>query len=242
MAHFDDAHALVEHARQELGEIRAAYDASLHDKVISPKLLIGIKNFMENLRSALDFTAHGLFAKFGSSPHKAPKVCFPYASQNQDIAAFRQSKRVEACIPGITAARPDVVAMIEGYQHFAGAANAWLPVFMDLSNANKHQQLTPQVRRETRELRISSGGASISLGEGASISMGPGTSIQMGRLVIPGGQEFDVTRPPRTIGEGRTEVITWVSFHFSSNGAPVLPLLESALDGVGRIVANLSRA
>jgi len=195
---------------------------------------------MENLRSALDFTAHGLFRKYGASKASNPRIYFPYAPLNQPEAQFRKSRRINACIPGISTSRTDVAARIESYQHFADPNNRWLPVFMELNNENKHQRLTPQIRKETKELRISSGGASISMGPGASISMGPGASIQIGRLTIPGGQSFDVNRPPKTIGPGKKEMITWVSFHFSTNNEPVLPLLRQAIEGVDRIVRELS--
>ena len=54
---FDDAQDLAAHAEQALAKIRAAYEASLHQQTISSSLLIEIKNFFENLRSALDFAA-----------------------------------------------------------------------------------------------------------------------------------------------------------------------------------------
>jgi len=240
MSYFDDASHLVEYAREHFTEIEKVYNASLSEKEIKPKLLIEIKNFMENLRSALDFTAHGLFQRYGSSTASNPKIYFPYASLSQSKEEFQKSRRVDACIPGLSTSRPDIVAKIESYQHFAAPNNGWLPIFMDLNNENKHQQLTPQIRKEAKELRISSGGAIMSMGSGASISIGPGASLQIGDMVIPGGQSFDVNRPPVTIGPGRKEIITWVSFHFSTNDEPVLPLLKQALEGVDRIIRGLS--
>jgi hypothetical protein len=124
-------------------------------------------------------------------------------------------------------------------QHFGSRGYTWLPAFMELTNENKHQRLTPQVRKESKEPRISGGGASIGIGEGASISIGPGASISVGGAIIRGGQSFGVGNPPRVEG-GTVEVITWVSFHFDSNGQPVLPFLELALKGSRDIVNKLS--
>ena len=240
MSYFDDANHLVKYTREHFTNIEEAYNASLSEKGIKPKLLIEIKNFMENLRSALDFTAHGLFQNYGSSTASNPKIYFPYASLSQSKEEFQKSRRIDACIPGLSTSRLDIAAKIESYQHFAAPNNRWLPIFMDLNNENKHQQLTPQVRKEAKELRISSGGASMSMGPGASVSIGPGASIQIGSIIIPGGQSFDVNKPPVTIGPGSKEVITLVSFHFSTNDEPVLPLLKQALEGIGRIVRELS--
>lgn len=239
MGHFEDAHELVVYSREALNRIGTAYTESLNQKTIKPRLLIEIKNLTENLRSALDYSAHGLYSRYGSSTKKNPKIYFPYATESQDEAEFVSSNRIENSIPGLTAGNPEAVAKLLSFQHFAGPEWAWLPRFMKLNNGNKHQQLTPQTRREDKELRLSSGEASISLGPGASISMGPGTSIQIGGMSVPGGQVIGPKQPAHAIG-GTQEVITWVSFRFSSNGEPVLDFLRQTLKGVDRIVDELS--
>lgn len=240
MACFDDARELLAHAQAKLPEIEGEYVASLEAKEVKGALLVEIKNVLENLRSSLDFAARGLFERYGSSAGKAPNIYFPYARLNQDRAAFETSGRIENCIPGLTAARPDVVLALTEAQHFGETANLWLPEFMDLNNENKHERLTPQTRSETKELRVSSGGTQISMGEGASISMGSGTSISLGGAgVIRGGQTFGANRPPRVAGPTTVEVVTWVSFCFDSNGRPVVPFLAAAVEGVGSIVGEL---
>ena len=241
MSYFDDARVLLDHAREDLTKIHKEYEASLSQKAIKPTLLVEIKNLMENLRSALDFSAHGLFDKYGSSTKKNPRIYFPYATADQDLSAFRRANRIDVCIPGLAATRPDIVTLIEDLQHFGRASMSWVPDFMALNNENKHQRLTPQVRRESKELRISGGGASIGLGQGASISIGRGASISIGGAVIRGGQTFDVNNPPVVQG-GKTEVITWVSFDFEEVGRPVLPLLTEAVRGVGEILDELESA
>lgn len=239
MSHFEDAHELVVYSRESLDRIEKVYNESLDQKTIKPSLLIEIKNLMENLRSALDYAARGLFDRYGNSTKKNPRIYFPYATDSQDLAAFRSSNRIEMSIPGLTVGSPSAAAKLLSFQHFSGPEWAWLPKFMRLNNDNKHQQLTPQTRTEYKERRLSSGGASISLGPGTSISMGPGTSIQIGDMFIPGGQDFGPGQPARAIG-GKQEVITWVSFQFSSNGEPVLGFLRQALEGVSRMVNELS--
>lgn len=241
MSAFKDAESLIEHAEEELPKIRLAYAESLSAKAIGPRLLVEIKNFCENLRSSLDFAAHGLFDQHCIQTAKKPKIYFPYATATQNQTEFEKSRRIDACIPGLSAVRPDVVALLLEMQHFGSKGYKWLPAFMELTNENKHQRLVPQVRRESKELRISGGGASIALGQGASISLGAGASISIGGAIVLGGQTFDVNRPPQVQG-GHVEVITWVSFHFETNGQPVIPFLESSLKGVREIVTTLGAA
>jgi hypothetical protein len=239
MGKFDDATDLIDHCKKTLEKIRKEYDDSLHEKSLKASLLIEIKNFMENLRSALDFTAHGLFEKYGDQSKKNNKIYFTYAWEGLSLADFKTKKIIDQKIPELPANRPDIESKIESYQYFADPNNSWLPKFMDLNNENKHQHLTPQTRKEIKELKISSGGASISLGEGASISVGSGASIQIGGVTIPGGQSFDVNNPARLVGSGKQEILIWVSFTFTSNNELVLPLLSSSLSGVEKIVSEL---
>lgn len=180
MSYFDDAKELISHSEEAFKKIKKSYDESLHDKEIKKTLLIEIKNMMENLRSALDFTAHGLYDKYGDKARKADKIYFPYAWEGLDQLGFASKKVVDNKIPGLATNKADIVTRIESYQHLANADNKWLPKFMDLNNENKHQKLTPQIRKETKQLNLSSAGASISLGQGASISLGRGASIQIG--------------------------------------------------------------
>ena len=81
MSAFDDAEQLLQHAATELPKIRAAYDASLHAKEVKGALLVEIKNFLENLRSALDFSARGLFDRYGKSAKAKPNVWKPMSSR-----------------------------------------------------------------------------------------------------------------------------------------------------------------
>lgn len=241
MAYKEDAIDLIKESKNILAEIKTEYEEALHDQEIKPKLLIKIKNFMENLRSALDFTAHHLFDTYGTSTSANLKVYFPYAWSGLDLNGFRTRNIIENKIPGLIANRPDIADDIESYQHFTTEENSWLPKFMDLNNENKHQRLTPQTRKEVKQLNIKSGdgGTSMSLGEGTSISIGPGAFIQMGDTIIPGGQTFDAGNPPKTIG-GAKEVITWVSFEFEDLNEPAFPFLEMAMGGCEKIVIELT--
>ena len=119
MSHFEDAIELVFHAERAIGQIQSEYSSSLNEKTIKKSLLIEIKNFMENLRSALDYAAHGLFDKYGTSSKSNPRIYFPYAKDDQSESDFLSSNRIESCIPGISTSRPDIVDIISSFQHFA---------------------------------------------------------------------------------------------------------------------------
>lgn len=95
MSLFDDAKHLVSESKDTFLEIENAYQESLYQKSIHPKLLIKIKNFMENLRSALDFTAHGIFHKYGDQSKMDQTIYFPYAWEGLDLNGFRSKSLFE---------------------------------------------------------------------------------------------------------------------------------------------------
>lgn len=237
MKQFKDAIELVEHCKLAFKKIEHAYDQSLNEKEIKTTLLIEIKNFMENLRSALDYTARGIFEKYGNCSNPAPNIYFPYAWKTLDKADFRDKRIVEKAIPGINSNRPDIVIRIESFQHFENPKNNWLPIFMELNNENKHQQLTPQGKKERKKLMLSSNGRTMTLSGKMSISKGH--QMKMGNMIIPGGQTFDASNPPSFIGEGTAEIVTWISFHFSTNNQPVLPFLKLCIAGTEAIINDL---
>ena len=112
---------------------------------------------------------------------------------------------------------------------------------MELNNENKHQRLTPQTRKEVKELRISSENVGMRLSGGASIKISGNAQIRMGNAIIGGNQIISPNNPAQIYGPAKREIITWVSFHFTENNEPVVPLLKQSLEGVESMVDELSK-
>lgn len=240
MSHFEDAKELIMYAKNKITDIKSSYEESLGKKDIQKQLQIEIKNFLENLRSALDYVAEGLFHKYGDSLKNHRNIYFPIAKEKTSLEDFRKRKGIENNIPGISNSNPSIVRKIESYQAFSDPKNVWLPKFRELCNNNKHQRLTPQVKRERKGLRISSNVGTMTMDPGTIATLAPGTVLKSGDLEIRGGQTFSPEKPPKIKGGGNVDVITWVSFEFSTNGEPVLQFLEVVLNGVEKIVEELS--
>jgi hypothetical protein len=70
------AHAekLIDHARKAFGQMKLIHVNALAERQDSDELQIDIKNLLENLRSALDFTARALYEKVAPSGGTAAKV------------------------------------------------------------------------------------------------------------------------------------------------------------------------
>jgi hypothetical protein len=218
MPKFDDALELVKHSEENLKIIISLHQQCLEEQAIKPLFLIEIKNFMENVRSALDYCASALFAKYGYSKKAYPKIYFPYAKLTDDRHKFR-TEIVERTIPGLLFSRPDIVIKLESYQHF-GNSGKWLPLFIEITNENKHEHLTPQTQKLYTAVRIS-----------GSIPPGGTVEINLSNIPLGGGQD----KPFHAVAE------KWTCLEFTTNEVPVLVLLMSALINVRKIIDELSK-
>ena len=91
MGRLDDINALLEVADEQLQKIEAEYNKSLNSKAISPKLPVYIKNYLENLRSPLDYLAKEICEKIISKTRR-DKTYFPISCESSKAFAVHISK------------------------------------------------------------------------------------------------------------------------------------------------------
>ena len=157
---FKDIEAVLLESKNRLPGIEAEYIKSLHNTNIDSQLLVDIKAYLSDLRSALDYLNH----KIPNSD-----TYFPICEHANDFSS-RYSK-VDLATRSI----------LEKYQPYN--KNEWLKWFNVLNNKNKHVTLVPQIRKETIETRVSApGGGGVSWGPG--VTFGAGVSI-MGVPIDP---------------------------------------------------------
>ncbi len=144
---FEDAVSLLRHCRSQLQPIQELYNASLKNQQVGTDLQIKVKEFLEHIRSALDYSMHGLLERLQIVPINPRLIYFPYAELEQGKEDFRK-KRVLQEVP----LHPYIVSTLESFQHFIDPGNSWLPKLCDLCNKNKHRAFTPQVLGEGQQL------------------------------------------------------------------------------------------
>jgi len=82
MSYFEDAHTLVNHCESKIGFLRTLHAQCLADQAIKPEFQVELKNFVENLRSVLDYCARGLFDKYGKVE----------GGESQNLLSVRQAR------------------------------------------------------------------------------------------------------------------------------------------------------
>jgi len=170
-----DINALLEVSDEQLQKIKAEYNKSLNSKAISPKLPVYIKNYLENLRSPLDYLAKEICERVLSKT-RGDKTYFPISCENSKAFAAHISKY----LPGLDVVNKQLYIVLEEIQTYSHSGCQALPKLSKLVNENKHNQLSPQTRTEKKGLIIDFPG-------GSKISMGPGSSISGGGIISSGG-------------------------------------------------------
>ena len=235
MSRLDDINAVLEVADELLQQIQAEYDGSLSSKNVSPKLSVYIKNYLENLRSSLDYLVSEICEKILSQT-KVHKAYFPISCENAKAFKAHTDKN----LPGLNQLHPSLYVALKEIQPYMPSGYKALPKLSKLVNENKHNQLSPQTRTEKRGLTIDfPGGSSISMGPGSSIS-GGGLISSGGAWVSPAGSTISGDSPASVGGgEVRQTVTSWVSFTFDATGDNVISLLrdcrKDVVDILGRV-------
>ncbi|TAJ32259.1 MAG: hypothetical protein EPO64_01390, partial [Nitrospirae bacterium] len=108
-----DIAALLAKAELQLQAIVKEYSSSLHEQTIAAPLRVDIKNYCENLRSVLDYLAHGIREKHCPAANQKDRFYFPILP---DAAQF--ASQAAKWFPGLQAAAPAVWAELEKCQPY----------------------------------------------------------------------------------------------------------------------------
>lgn len=148
----DDIKYLLLDAEKLLKEIIENYTVLEKDigfeKVAPTALKIKTKQFLENIRSSLDYFAYYLFdnyCKDGLSNKEANQILrrlyFPTTSDKRQF-----SNVIKDSYPNLSEQCPNIIDAIEKVQkyNYGNNESSWLNLLVKLSNSNKHRYLSLQ--------------------------------------------------------------------------------------------------
>lgn len=226
MSRKNDIEALLKRAETTLQKITKEYDQSLHSKEISADLRIDIKDYFGNLRSILDYLAHDIVDKYCPNANPKNNLYFPIRS---DLNAF--TIEMNKSYPDLITNNVTIYNILEDLQPYKKDDNKWLTSFNKLNNENKHDKLVAQTRTETKSVTVTgNSGGSVSWGPG--VTFGSGVSI-MGVPIDPR------TQLPVPNNIVKTEIVTWVDFHFEDINVSAIWLTKESLAKISRIYNDL---
>lgn len=214
---YTDINSLLSTAKSQLTDIEKTYNASLYQQVIPDELLIKVKDYLGNLRSALDYLntripGHGKY--------------FPICNSAND---FQNS---------VTGVNPALKSKLETYQPYNG--NNWLKYFNILNNKNKHLTLVPQKRSEVHETEVSNGSGAVSWTTGVTFC---GDVRAMGVSIDPNTQ---LPVPNNLVKTTKTIWVSFIFDNSVSTELPddinALGFLTDLFDNVRNLVHDIEKS
>lgn len=222
-----DIDALLSRSTNDLQKIERGYNSSLHAREIAADLRIDIKNYCENLRSVLDYLAHDIRKTY--CPNASPKVRFYFPILHNKE---QYESKVGSWYPGLKETSLELWRYLESAQPYNNTYQ-WIGQFNFINNENKHRNLIPQIRNETKQVRVTSTRVNASW-RPANVKFGPGASI--GGVPIDPKTQMPVPHPSQKV-----ERIIWVDFRFAGMDISALQLLKQALSGITLIATDLEK-
>jgi hypothetical protein len=213
---FNDIHAVLNKANLLIVKIEEEYKKSLTSQTISDELLVDIKDYLGNLRSALDY----LRAKV--SKHNFP-IC-------------KTEKEFENATADLS---DEIKNMIKKFQPFQG--NDWISWFNTLNNKSKHLTLIPQKRKEQKTMTAKTENVSVTMpidNPNFSVHQGENCQVSIGGVPVKFTNQGII---PLAQGLQR-EITTWISFEFDNSNCPELPSNISALPFLKQCFGKVTQA
>lgn len=222
---FNDINAVISKANDILPKIKEEYQKCLREENIPDSLLVDIKDYLGNLRSALDYLWY-----------KIPGVStgyFPIANSAADFSA--KTSNIDQ----------QYLSLLKKYQDYN--QNSWIRCFGLFRNKNTHVTLIPQKRSETKEFSVKKTGASDNIATFRGCTFGGnGNHISIDGVPMP--IDLKSQFPADTQGLDINRII-WVDFLFDGSsispdfpqGISALPFLEKSLSSVLYIIKEIEK-
>ena len=244
MHSFKDALNLIDYSKAGFNHLKLEYGYCTDTQTITPGLPVMIQNFLQNAKSALDFSTHALYTSISDQPTEPAAIRFPYAWFGATEMEF--AKKFDIDLPQLRTKRPDIYQILNSYQYYQSENNTWLPELMEMINHNRYADLGFEPIEEVNQVVTDFGmnrAGLIIRGEGT-IELGENARIESRHSSITGEQIISVKHPEIKNKEGRitSKVNKHVLIYFESNGQEVIDFLSEVLYGVSRIIADLERS
>ncbi len=227
-----DSQFMLQDAKQLLDEIEHSYKKYLAEENIPRELQNKIRNFLNNIESALDYKAFDIFSKccVKNIPQEKlsgyeKRINFPLKNSKKEF-----DKYIDTCYLGLRIENPDIVLLFEKHQPFTSDGSNWLTRFNFLVNNNKHRTLMKQKRNQTSNVHhMKLLGANFI---GCTFE-GPGTPITIGDTPVNFFEQSPYIE--------NLSATVYVDFIFPTINKPALPTLKEIYSGATSVINDLEQ-
>jgi len=224
--------SMLDRADELLGDLEHEYKDCLKLQNVTPRARNLTHEVLEKLRHSLDHAMYIIWEKhiaptLSEQKRKRARIYFPITNE---LSSFR-SMLGRGKMSDLDKVNKNLYEFLLDKQPFSTAENRWLAILSEDAASGKHVKLTPQKRMETRRVKVSRGGGSVSW-DSSSVKFGRGVSV-MGAPVDPSTQRIIPTL-------GVTEQIEiWVSFILTDCGVNALVFCKEACQKVRSLIEEM---
>lgn len=224
--------SMLDRADELVVDLEGEYKKCLKLQSVSERAKNLPHEVLEKLRHSLDHAMYIVWEK-----HVAPtlseedksraRVYFPITNK---LSGFR-SLLGRGKMSDLEKAHNNIYGFLLSKQPFSSAENRWLAILSENAALGKHVHLTPQKRTETRRIKVSREGSSVSW-DPDSVRFGGGVSV-VGAPIDPSTQRVIPT-------PGVTEQIEiWVSFILTDYGVDSLAFCKGACQKTRSLIEEM---
>ncbi len=224
--------SMLDRADELLRELEDEYKKCLQTQNVTGRAENLTHEVLVKLRSVLDHTMRRAWDKYISpnlseQDKKRARVYFPIVDS---LNAFR-SILGRGCMTNLDKVQANLYDFLLKRQTFSSEENQWLKLLSEIAVKGKHVQLAPQKRTETRRIKVTGRGGSVSW-DPSSVKFGGGVSV-VGAPIDPSTQRIIPT-------PGVTEQVEiWVSFIFDGYGVNALGFCKEASQKTRALVEEM---
>ena len=234
---YEDAKEVLADAERQIAELSVIYAKAISDEELLVASKTHIKGAVESVRSALEYTSQDIWRSYTT---KKNSVYFPYG---KDEAAFLVS--VKKNLPALKVQAPLLFDLVESIQPFI-TGESWLNELCAVSNFNKHNGLSGQLRKNSPGNRVEFGfgGIVIENCENVTILDSSVDGVPIGKN---GAVKFSSSSSTSHIREQLNEALPfsrefdWVEFHIDITGSDALLMLKKAHFEVSNFVEKVHK-
>lgn len=232
---YEDAKEVLADAERLIAELSVTYAKAVSDEEVLLASKIHIKGAVEGVRSALEYTSQDIWRSYTT---KKNSVYFPYG---KDEAAFLVS--VKRNLPALKEQAPLLFGLVESIQPFI-TGESWLSELCTVSNFNKHNGLSGQLRKNSPGNRVAFCGIVIEDCEDVTILNSSVNGVPIGKNGVV---KFSSSSTTSFIREQLNDALPfnrefdWVEFHIDITGSDALLMLKKAHFEVSNFVEKVHK-
>lgn len=233
-----DSKACLDIAEIMLDEVEELIQESIQHEDVLPYLKVKIKNFLENCRSPLDYSANFIFIAYCKSNYKGEalkrrgKVYFPIIPKKLGKSSFY--RQISENWKGLRQTNPTIVSILEECQHFSTVP--WLNNLTYLINENKHRNLTKQ-KQEKKAFQVHN----LVLPGNIIIKNATSYGENGPNIVNYNGEIFNSETAMNHPTAKSFEATLYVDYYFTDLQLPVIPTLKQIFEGTKKTINNLEQ-